>query len=286
MYGWREPFPFFPLAFFHFLLASPVFSPVSPSFSSPLPAFALLSSPPLLFFFARPLHFYSSLFIFTPVFDEIRRLFRESANAFRMEMNAREPEDQVAELLTAMRRELVAAKAALPEYEAHLQRTRAELERERSLLEQSDLVGPMAEKIGDAETARVAREFIARQAPKVAMLEQKLAAAEAELALRRTEVGEMTARYKEADANRFLLLSQMRLAFAQRRARAATGDAGVASSLSDLDRMEQKVAHGEEILKAQMEIDSELGGSAPPPPPPVSDVEERLREMKRRMGRE
>lgn len=214
--------------------------------------------------------------------DDIRRLFRESIEAFLSEANSRDPEDQVSALLTAMRRELVAAKAAIPEYAREIERVREELGRERELVSLCERRATMAEKIGDAETVRVAREFGARHAARVTVLEQKLAAAEAELSLHRAEADEMSARYKEADTNRFGLVAQIRLA----NTRGRTGAADAGGGFSDFDRMAERITRDADTLDARIDIDNAMGGgSSGPPPPPPDDVEARLRELKRRMGK-
>lgn len=182
--------------------------------------------------------------------DDLRRVFRESVAAFLTELGKREPEDEVAELLAAMRRELVDARAALPEYEAEATRTEAELRRERELLEQCRRRLGAAERIGDGETARVAAEFAGRHAARCSVLERKLDVAREELALRTREAEEMMRRYREADANRFAMVARLRTARA-------------AESLGGL-----------------------LDEDDPPQSPSAADVEARLSELKRRMGRE
>ncbi|HET8656133.1 MAG TPA: hypothetical protein VFL93_11505 [Longimicrobiaceae bacterium] len=166
--------------------------------------------------------------------------------AFRSELNRREPQDQVAELLSAMRRELVAARAALPEYRSALDRARAELASERSRLEQTQRRGQMAARIGDSETVRVADEWAARYRERVSVLEKKVAAAEAELELRAREADEMKQRFQEADANRILLVAELK----HGAGRARTPEDGGGSGAPDAD-----------------------------------DVEARLQELKRRMGK-
>ena len=140
----------------------------------------------------------------------------------------------------------------------------------------------LAERIGDAETVRVAREFGAKHREKAAVLEQKVAAAEAELALRRREADEMVVRYKEAETNRFALLAQLRRTAATERMREA--NAGETGAFADFARMEEKVEHGASYVDALDELDE----SPPPTRDPSAsrqDLEERLRELKRRMGR-
>jgi phage shock protein A len=213
--------------------------------------------------------------------NEFRRIFRRSVEAFRSELNAMEPEDQVAELLMAMRRELVAARAALPEYEAELSRARSEFARERDALVQCERRGALAARIDDHETVRIAEEFAARHRTRIGVLEQKVAASEAELALRRDEADEMRRRYQEADANRFALLAQLRRSAAQEGMRAAT-DPGTGPS-ADFARMQERVERDAHYADALEQLDE---SEAPPSgPAPETVVEERLRELKRRMGR-
>ncbi len=213
------------------------------------------------------------------MFNEIMSVFRRSVAAFRQELATREPEDQVAELLASMRRELVAARAALPEYDAVISQAREELERERQALAQTERRGTMAERIGDAETSRVAREFSARHQERIGLLEQKLRTAEAELDLARREADEMKRRYQEAEANRFALLAQLRQATSRERMRnASSGDV-----FSDWSRMEEKVEREAAYVDALEELDDRRpSGSSSRQP----SVEERLEELKRKMGRD
>jgi len=213
--------------------------------------------------------------------NEFRRIFRRSVEAFRSELNAMEPEDQVAELLMAMRRELVAARAALPEYEAELSRSRSELARERDALAQCERRGALAARIDDHETVRIAEEFATRHRTRIGVLEQKVAASGAELVLRRDEADEMRRRYQEADVNRFALLAQLRRSAAKEGMRAA-GDPGAGPS-ADFSRMEERVERGAHYADALEELDEP--DAAASGPTREAAVEERLRELKRRMGR-
>jgi phage shock protein A len=200
--------------------------------------------------------------------DDLQRLFRESVAAFRTELNRREPEDHVAELLSAMRRELVAARAALPEYAAQVERSRRELAHERAQLEQCERRGRLAHTAGDVETVRVAEEFAVRHRARVEVLEQKLAAAEAEHALRGREAEEMKEKYRVADANRLQLVAELRRGQSRERIRTVASDAS--ASFEDFARMEEAIGQRAAESAAFEEL----------------SVEERLREMKRRMGRE
>lgn len=213
------------------------------------------------------------------MFRDIQRVFRESMAAFRSELGRREPEDQVAELLSAMKREMVAARADLPLHREEVERSQRAVQRERAELEACERRKGMAERIGDEETARVAEEFAARHRERVLVLEQKAQAAEAELALRTREIEEMKARYQEADANRFALLAQLRRSGAQQRMRSALG--GEEGAFADFDRMQEAVDGNASYADAL----DDLADPTPAPPPPP-DVDDRLRELKRRMGKD
>lgn len=232
--------------------------------------------------------------------DDLKDLFSRSWDAFRAEAGRRDPEDQVSELLSAMRRELVEAKAHTPVLEEAHRRATMELAVERRHLEDTLRRKGQAERIGDAETVRVATEFAEKHAARVAVLEEKVRAARAEWDLHARESDEMMRRFKEADANRFALLAEIR-----RRGAASTlglgGTPGSTSSssssspglggradarLSEIERMKEKLREKEAYAEALEELEREMGGGAPPPPPPprpTYDVDQRLEELKRKM---
>ena len=217
------------------------------------------------------------------MFEDLQRLFRESVAAFRAERDRREPEDEVAHLLGSMRRELVEARALIPRLEDDLRGASADLEREREHLERTRRRGELAKGIGDEETARVAEEFAARHAARVEVLQQAVTARQAELELRRREADDMMRQYREADANRFALVAQLRRARSAERLGALGDDAE--RTFSDWDRMAERVADDSRYVDALDDLGLD---SSPPPPsgPSPGEVEERLRELKRRMGRD
>ena len=207
--------------------------------------------------------------------DDLKKLFSQAWDSFITEVGRREPEDQVASLLGAMRREMVEVRAQLPLLEQNHAAAVAELERERARLDETVRRRGQAERIKDAETVRVATEFEEKHRRRVAVLEDKVRAARAEWELRRDEAQEMMTRYKEADANRFALLSELRRQGARTRIDSAMGG----TPLDDFARAEEKIEHDTAYADAL----DEMGGS-PPPRPPAADVDDRLAELKRRMG--
>lgn len=216
------------------------------------------------------------------MFKDFQRILQQSVAAFRAELNKREPEDEVAELLSAMRRELVEARASLAELTRVREETAGELARERTQLEQCERRGQMAEQIGDRDTVRVAEEFAVRHRERIGVLEQKTAAVEAELALRSREADEMKRRFQAAEANRATLLAELRRAHSRDRIRSVADE--TSDAFSEFQRMEEKVQGSGAYVDALGELDD-----APPSPGADADaaaVEERLREIKRRMGKE
>ncbi|HET7229953.1 MAG TPA: hypothetical protein VFJ16_08130 [Longimicrobium sp.] len=208
--------------------------------------------------------------------DDLKKMFSQAWDSFITEVGKREPEDQVAGLLGAMRREMVDTRAQLPLLETNYKAAVVELERERKRLDDTERRGAMAERIGDAETVRVAGEFAEKHRRRVAVLEEKVRAARAEWELRQQESQEMMVKYKEAEANRFALLGELR----RQGARARIDAAGGGPLGDDFDRMAQKIeddASYGDALRGLEEDDV-------PRPTPASDVDARLEELKRRMG--
>jgi phage shock protein A len=225
--------------------------------------------------------------IFCGMLNDLRTVFRKTWESFRTELSRREPEDQVAELLGMMRREMVDARASLPHFEQAIGQVEAEISAERKTLADCHRRRTLAERIGDTETVQIADDFIVRHEERVVVLQQKLIAARAERDLRAREIEQMSRKYKEADANRFALLSQLRSQRAHERMRGALD--GTAGPFSEFDRMTEAV-HEQSAYADALEELADLGGNSGPTPSgpsaPEQDVEERLRELKRRMGRE
>ena len=215
--------------------------------------------------------------------NDLKRLFSRTWDAFTAELGRRDPEDEVVGLLGAMRREMVDARAGLPVYEEAVRAAEAELARERRALDDAVRRGGLAERINDAETVRVASEFAERHRRRVAVLEEKVRAAKAEHEMHSLEVQDMMRRYKEADSNRFVLLNEVRRARSQQRMGEMAGGQAWDDFGRVTDKLESEIAYGEAL--------DELNGDPTPPPPPPSqssihdDVEARLQELKRRMGK-
>lgn len=219
------------------------------------------------------------------MFDNLRHAFREAIENFNKELSRDQVPGTVNKLLSGMVEEVADAKVRIRELEDYLARATAEAEKERTAAATARRRGTLASDIGDDETARVAVEYAAKHEERQRVLEQKAAAMRDELALRRREVEEMLVKVKEAEAKRDTLS-------------ATTGRTGARETLnaaddlfSELDRMADKI--GDEDARAEaardfsdLELGGDLDGDIPPYRPPEVDVDTRLEELKRRMGRE
>lgn len=124
------------------------------------------------------------------MFEEWKRAWRDAVASFWRELDEAGP-GAGSERVSAMRRDARAARAELDQVEAELNRARTRLAEERKAEEDCRRREGLARGIGDEETARIAAEYAARHAEHAAVLETKVRAIEAELALRRRDVEAM-----------------------------------------------------------------------------------------------
>lgn len=204
------------------------------------------------------------------MWNDLRTLLGRTWSAFRAELDRREPEDQVAEMLAAMRREATETRALLPRLREEVELAEVALERERRQLAECEHRGALAERIGDAETARIAADFARRHRMEVAVAEQRWTATRAELELRTGEAERMMGELRFADANRVVLVSRLRM----ERTKAEMGE-----------RLGGASGPWEDFSRAEEAVEREGAPASPATHPSAdADVEARLRELKRRMG--
>lgn len=127
------------------------------------------------------------------MFESIREALRDLWHG------SRTPEERRA-VQAQMRETLVRARLGVEDLERGAAATRVRLAEERRELETVRRRRQLAERINDAETVAVASRFEQQHAEKVEVLERKLGAQEAELALVEREVAEMTKEFKAAHA--------------------------------------------------------------------------------------
>lgn len=219
------------------------------------------------------------------MFENLRESFRQAIENFKTELNRDEVPETVDELLRAMQREVTDVQAAARKLDEDVRSTLKRAEAEGKEAATCRRRERMADEIGDGETARLAREYAEKHEGRKAVLERKALALKEELDLRRSEVAEMIEQIKSARANRDSLAAKL----GRGQARDAIRDAD--DLFAELDRMAETIDDAERRRKAEedlhRELDDEMEGAPPPGADEIEDldVDARLEELKRRMGR-
>ena len=218
------------------------------------------------------------------MFENLRNAFREAVDNFNKELTRDQVPDVVDGLLRQMHEEATDAKAQLYTLEEQIKKAIQLSEMEEKEAKTCRRREEMARRIGDEETASVAAEYAEKHDKRREIQARKALALREELELKRGEVEDMLVKLKEAKAKRESLS-------------ATSGRAGARNSLgaaadlfSELDRMAEKIEDADHQREAEEDLLSEFGhlDSSPPPrgPSPEEEAEARLRELKRRMGKE
>ena len=218
------------------------------------------------------------------MFENLRNAFREAVDNFNKELNRDQVPDVVDGLLRQMHEEATDAKAQLYTLEEQIKKAIQLSEMEEKEAKTCRRREEMARRIGDEETASVAAEYAEKHDKRREIQARKALALREELELKRGEVEDMMVKLKEAKAKRESLS-------------ATSGRAGARNSLgaaadlfSELDRMAEKIEDADHQREAEEDLLSEFGhldSSSPPRgPSPEEEAEARLRELKRRMGKE
>lgn len=206
--------------------------------------------------------------------------------------NRSDDAENVDELLAGMRQELIEAKAALPRLENGIERLRRSQAEERRRAEDCVRRAGQAKDIGDTETLRLAVEYGERHRERARVYGEKIEAAEAELAMQRRTVSEMTEQLKSAMTHRDVLKVRSRRS---RSTGALRG--GGDSAASRFDRMAEDIEDEAARAEAARELDDELGSGGAARFDDLSRggagdldaealAELRLEELKRRMAEE
>jgi len=223
------------------------------------------------------------------MFDNLRQAFREAVDNFKEELNRDEVPEVVDGLLRQMEEEVVDAKAQLHTLEEQIRKALQLAEKEEKEVATCRRRQSMAEGIGDEETARIAVEFAEKHEKRKTVQERKALALKEELEMKMREIEEMMVQLKEARSKRESLTAT--------RGRASARDSlGQADDLfAELDRMAEKIDDGDRRREAEEDLAADLGEeewrsssdrTGDGRPSQEETAEERLRELKRRMGRE
>lgn len=218
------------------------------------------------------------------MFDNLRQAFKEAVDNFKEELGRDEVPDVVDGLLRQMQEEVTDAQAQTHTLEAQIKKALQLAEMEGKEVATCRRRESMAQKIGDEETAGVAADFAEKHEKRKSIQEHKALALREELEMKRGEVQEMMAQFKEARAKREAL------AATSGRATARDSMSETDDLFAQMDRMAEKIEGGDRQRMAEEELLSEFGStdSASPSwgPSPEEVAEDRLRELKRRMGEE
>lgn len=183
--------------------------------------------------------------------------FRQSLNDL---MDRATPPEERRAVLTRMKQTLVQARMGLDDLRGGVAITRQRLAAEMTELETMRRRKVAAETINDAETVALSAKYEAMHAERADVLRRKLDAQEAELAMVDREVADMTAELKQA---------------------ITTGGAATGNLSSDGH------AEAEAVLDSSINVADEIDalGRAGRRSAREAEAEERLAELKRRMGK-
>ena len=190
-------------------------------------------------------------------------MFESFRQTLRDLMDRATPPEERRAGLARMKQTLVTARMGLDDLRGGVTLTRQRQEVERRELETVRRRKGLAAGINDAETVGLAEKYEAHHAERVEMLTRKLDVQGAELAIAEREVAEMTAAMKSA-----MLGAPAGRATSIRDAAAAEAEA--AAGGGDASRIAQEL---DALGRARARSDRE------------ADAEQRLAELKRRMGK-
>lgn len=215
------------------------------------------------------------------MFDSLRDAFRQAIHNFKTELHRDELPEAADRLLRAMRREILHAQESLGNAERELTGVRNRAAQEESSARTCLRREEMASRIGDGETARLAREFAGRHLRKHDILVRKAEILSQELEERSAEVAEMRRRFRNALTQRESLLAESGRTGARESLRHAE------SLFTEVDRMAERVRQMELTSDAELEVEDlqldEATGSSPHRPPPDDLLDARLEELKRKV---
>ena len=221
------------------------------------------------------------------MFESLRDAFRQAGENFRAELHRDRTPEAIDRLLLALRNELAALTQASRELKVELERVEAQADEERREIETCLRRARLAEEIGDAETAAVAREFADKHRRSREHLLGKLDTLERELGERRAMIEEVTDMYAAVRNRRESIVAAVGRARSRGRMRQAR------TLFDEMDRIAEKI----ERLDASSGDGSMPGETADPgsgsesafggePGSDADEAEARLEELKRRMARE
>lgn len=137
------------------------------------------------------------------MWEDWKKAWQEAVDNFEREVRA--PDAQFASpgaRTSAMQRDLNAARAALTRLQGDIAQSKKDLSGEEESEQTARRRAEMAQRIDDAETARIALEFAARHTQRADILRRKVTVLEEELAMRQEELAVMEQQVANAPPER------------------------------------------------------------------------------------
>jgi hypothetical protein len=183
------------------------------------------------------------------VFERLRAALDAALAAHTSSPNVRD-------LAAQMRQAVIELRAGVSKMREDLAATELQLAAEGRNRDDADRRGKLAAGIGDKETVEIAERFTAKHIERVGVLEQKLSAQRAELALAERELDDMTNQLRTVDRQ---------------------GSGSAAKAWRDIDAAggtRPETDMSDELLKSNLERQAR-----------ESAAEQQLRELKKKMGK-
>jgi phage shock protein A len=222
------------------------------------------------------------------MFENLRKAFQEAVSNFKEELGREDVPEVMDRLLRGMYEEITDSKAYIGKLEDEIELTIRKVERESNEAATARRRERQAREISDEETARIASEYAQKHERSREVLQEKADALGKELEVRKAEVSEMLVKFKEAKGDR------QRLAATAGRSQTRDTLGGVDDLFAEMDRMEAKIegreyeaAAAEEMYESVGRTDPDLAGRFEELESDAErmTVEEKLEELKRRMGK-
>lgn len=222
------------------------------------------------------------------MFENLRRAFREAVDNFKEELGADDALEAVDRMLSQMKREAEQTKAETKRLEAAIQSANEAANTEKRNAQTCRRRERMALEIGDEETVRVAREYVAKHEYRHGVLKQKAHALGEELDMRRAEFEEMIESIKAAEN------SGATLAATARRASARNSVHRAGDLFAEVDRIAREIEEDDARLEAEREANEELSedglrvdplDSSSSAASTSTDIDAELEALKRAMGK-
>ena len=223
------------------------------------------------------------------MFENLRRAFREAVDNFKEELGSDDASEAVDRMLSQMKREAEQTNAETRRLEAAIRKANEAANTEKRDAQTCRRRERMALKIGDEETVRVAREYVAKHEYRHSVLKQKAHALGEELNMRRAEFEEMIESIKAAESSRATLAATARRATARKSVHQAE------DLFAEVDRIARDIEEGDARTEAQREANEllsddglradPLGDSRSSAASTSMDIDAELEALKRAMGR-